>query len=816
PKIDPANTWPTTDRPNQQVYVDPTFGESFSSTGANLVKDGNFNTSVTPNGADPTGWASVNIGGAGGTVNGGFVLDNGPNIQPELSQEISGLVPGAIYQVSFNYWDPSNLIFYGSSCNDGGNSAATSCQAGDTIYSFLVSVGSGTGNPIFQAVKPSNSNELSATVQFRATDTSEDLIFQSQVGSDVTWAVDNVSVVALNTPAYTVDFDPADHPELLYVDAAGRLTPISATVDPAGYVGTVMPVTCPNGTQCIQYDATTTNGPIVVHSGGAVQSESSGSVYATKNTAAIMPVFESHLEPYYSTVTATKPTTSGADTLTIIDTGSSNGVSANVTSYQIPLNELYTDGSYRDGEPVLNTDHILSNGTASGASAYYFGGEPVVDPISGKNLYFVAGTPVLDPFTCQVVDGPDGQPLTHPADAANDGLSSDLAYHTACDPVVEQRGANVDALGGEQVVDANGNYVYTGSTPFTFQAGQGRIAQPGDPVYDLVGADGNLYAINDPAYTAQAPETVRLKSLASGTSFTLASYIANYTGVGIHSVSVLVYDGSDIYLLTEGADYTVSADGKTVTLARTIPTTCTDGGTVACVQLAFVVETPALTVAGKPVVYSGTEAIEPGDPMLNADSTLQKNAAGSVLLYTSQPMHTVGETYYWNPTANSQTIYLDEAPNSGTLVITIGTIRLKAADFTVSNNTLTLHPTEAALQSVTNTGVLTSLGDTIGVTYTAPVLHSAGEQVYECTTDAAGITSCYGEQYVPQGTSSTETDTTWNPGSATVTLDTAPVRSSLKITIGTTTLGAGDYTLAANVLKLTPTESGLASGAPVK
>ena len=114
----------------------------------------------------------------------------------------------------------------------------------------------------------------------------------------------------------------------------------------------------------------------------------------------------------------------------------------------------------------------LPTGTYAGNPEYYFGGEPVIDPLTGSQLQYVGGEPVLDPFTCQVVDGPDGTALTH---AAND-----YEYHTACDPVVEQRGSNVDELGGAQVRDANGNLVYTGTAPFTYQAGQAEIANPGD------------------------------------------------------------------------------------------------------------------------------------------------------------------------------------------------------------------------------------------------------------------------------------------------------------------------------------------------
>ena len=106
PKIAPAGTY-NDGRPTYQVYVDPTFGESFSSTGQNLVTNGDFSQAV-PNNAAGNGWASSNMSGSG-AVNGTFVLDSGPGVTPTISQQITGLIPGAIYQLSFSYQDPGNL-----------------------------------------------------------------------------------------------------------------------------------------------------------------------------------------------------------------------------------------------------------------------------------------------------------------------------------------------------------------------------------------------------------------------------------------------------------------------------------------------------------------------------------------------------------------------------------------------------------------------------------------------------------------------------------------------------------------------------------
>ena len=230
------------------------------------------------------------------------------------------------------------------------------------------------------------------------------------------------------------------------------------------------------------------------------------------------------------------------------------------------------------------------------------------------------------------------------------------------------------------------------------------------------------------------------------------------SGNGYHlksgdKIAVLVYDGSDIYTLDPSA-YSVSGD--TVTLLSTVATGCSGAaGTVQCVRVAVVIETPKTHQAGDPVLYQGTEEIQAGDPMLDSANNPKTDAGGNVLLYTVQPQRTVGETYYWNPTCSStctMTLNLNQKPNAGTIAITVGTITLTSADYSLANNVLTLHPTETALKN----GVSTSLGATIGIIYTAPVLHEADEPVYQCTTSAAGVTSCTAASYQAAATASTQ------------------------------------------------------------
>ena len=193
-----------------------------------------------------------------------------------------------------------------------------------------------------------------------------------------------------------------------------------------------------------------------------------------------MTVYASQLLPYEQTANTITGGYGGQDSLTIIDTGASDAVSANISSYTVPVDEL------ANGQPVLNTDG-LPNGTETLTAQQYFGGEPVIDPLTGKQMYYAVGAPEVDPFTCQPLRDPNGNVITY--------TQAEPMVHTACDTVVESRGANVEAYGGEQVYDENGNPVYTGTTPFTDEPGQAEIYNRGQQVYDLEQGDGTLVPI---------------------------------------------------------------------------------------------------------------------------------------------------------------------------------------------------------------------------------------------------------------------------------------------------------------------------------
>src|SRR5207245_2358038 len=122
--------------------------------------------------------------------------------------------------------------------------------------------------------------------------------------------------------------------------------------------------------------------------------------------------------------------------------------------------------------PVLHGSKALPVGTAywqSPDAQRYFGGEPVIDPLTLQPMsYTTATVPVVDLFTGAPVLDPYGNPVYHQI--------GDPILHAAGDPVVELRGAVQTYLGGEQVVDEQGNPVYTGSQAFQHDPGQAYIS----------------------------------------------------------------------------------------------------------------------------------------------------------------------------------------------------------------------------------------------------------------------------------------------------------------------------------------------------
>ena len=419
-------------QPVMQVYVDPTFHQTFAQYGPNLVTNGDFGQQVPSNGSSGNGgWSSSNIDGAGGWRSSGgdpggvFILNsNGSaSTDPTIEQTLSGLTPGATYLVE-------------------GNVQNIYSQYGDaSTPSFGVYV---NGTPIYTATKaqlPAGSwhdacagssagatHTFCVTFSLDAGTTTATLAFKGeQNGADASYAIDNISVQALNTKSYVTDFANASGSAVpLYLDASGRKT-AAVTAHPS-----------------------------------------------------VVKIYDTQLVPFVRTANLVQSAAAGQDTLTIDNTGSSGDVSATLDTYQVPVAELAA------GLPVLHGAGLPAYYLSPDAKTY-FGGEQVVDPLTGQPLTYAGGEPVRDLFTGAVLTDPSGSPLLHAA--------GDPMLHIAGDPVVQARGSNVRSLGGEQVYDEQGNPVYTGSTPFTYGAGTPAISDRGQQVYDLVQSDGTLAPI---------------------------------------------------------------------------------------------------------------------------------------------------------------------------------------------------------------------------------------------------------------------------------------------------------------------------------
>ena len=198
----------------------------------------------------------------------------------------------------------------------------------------------------------------------------------------------------------------------------------------------------------------------------------------------------------------------------------------------------------------------------------------------------------------------------------------------------------VQALGGEPVKDENGNPVYTGSTPFTFKAGQGLIRNRGEQVYYLEQGDGSLTPIGASSFAAD--RHARARNAFAGAS---VSCLPGDLPGRRPDLDRRLRRLDDLPARPDQWTRT----GNTVTLASTVATTCTYTGCV--LKVAFVIQRPVQQTATDQRVYDGSEAVVDGQPILGR-LVLQFDANNHVLVYGStNDKHNVREAYYWIPTA---------------------------------------------------------------------------------------------------------------------------------------------------------------------
>src|SRR5207245_8648728 len=79
--------------------------------------------------------------------------------------------------------------------------------------------------------------------------------------------------------------------------------------------------------------------------------------------------------------------------------------------------------------------------------------------------------------------------------------------------------------GGEQVVDENGNHVYSGSAPFQYVAGQPHISNRRQQAYGLVTNTATGVALDATNFT---PPTANLSSITSATTLDVGVPTAGY------------------------------------------------------------------------------------------------------------------------------------------------------------------------------------------------------------------------------------------------------------------------------------------------
>ena len=235
-------------------------------------------------------------------------------------------------------------------------------------------------------------------------------------------------------------------------------------------------------------------------------------------------------------------------------------------------------------------------------------------------------------------------------------------------------------------------------------------------MYGLEQQNGSLVAIGAGSFLAPSFTTSTL----AGAVFTVGG---GATLLPTDLLSVIVYDGSDIYTLASSS-YSVDYGAGTVTIGGGVTQHC-DGTRTSCVTVKLVIQRAAVHGATDPQLYNGSEAVQVGQPVLGAGNNIQLDSHGNVVKYAAaQTTRTVSESYYWIPTGNSMTIQLTEDRSlitMSTFTVVVGSTTLPSANYSLVGSTLT----------ITRSGLTT--GSPITVTYTGAVLHSRGEPVYSCT-----------------------------------------------------------------------------------
>ena len=201
--------------PVRDVYVDATFNKVFEAQGPTLVKNGTLGQFVATNGTAGD-WTTQEIAGGGGWSGGTFVLDSDADVdtEPTMFQQLGGLSPNVTYRVEFSFRN------WGAPYGD--NTADTlRVEVGTTLVDCATGAAGGTYLGRKKSDAPESGSMVTAAFCFKAASDSHTLRFTAEVGSDVGYRIDNVSVRAQHVRSVATNFAGGTP---VYVDPAGRRT----------------------------------------------------------------------------------------------------------------------------------------------------------------------------------------------------------------------------------------------------------------------------------------------------------------------------------------------------------------------------------------------------------------------------------------------------------------------------------------------------------------------------------------------------------------------------------------------------------------
>ncbi|MGZ6715887.1 MAG: hypothetical protein ACXVFG_14140, partial [Gaiellaceae bacterium] len=291
--------------------------------------------------------------------------------------------------------------------------------------------------------------------------------------------------------------------------------------------------------------------------------------------------------------------TGGTDTLNVVNTGDSSNVTSTLDRIPVPT--------------LTGTNYLTAT------ALYYLGGELAFDPITGLALSYAGGEPVLDLLTHTQLRDPFGNLLFHHL--------GDPVLHFAGDPIVHTTGDIGRYLGGETVLDEQGNPVVNpDSSTFMRAGGEAQLQNRRDPVYVLTDSTGHA---------------VQLGSLYTPASFTNPAGGSMHLAFDVATgdlVAVTVYDpaltlGRGLVFNLNSSEFTVNTGTDTVAVLVGMSQFLTFSVTVA---------KAAKHVAGDQKQYFGDEALNVGDPIVDANGNLAVDVNGVVRLHTTATISAAG------------------------------------------------------------------------------------------------------------------------------------------------------------------------------